>query len=154
MEDMIDIQGLDEISIWPLAYGWWIMLGFISIIVLIALYFIWQKLRYRKSWQYESMQRLNKIEAQIPECAHKIILQNLSIELRKIAMLSTKRETCAGLSGKEWLQWLQQNDPEGFAWQERGDLLISAQYMPNTNLTDSTLLNTLINAAKGWVKKC
>ena len=65
-----------------------------------------------------------------------------------------ERETCAGLAGKSWLAWLQQHDPQGFKWTERGELLINAQYMPTLSIDDSAQVYTLIQAVKGWVRKC
>jgi hypothetical protein len=154
MEDLIDIQGLDYISWWPLALGWWILIAIVLISVGSTVFFVVRKIKYQRSWQYKAYKRLASMQTDIGAADSKQVLQNLSIEIRKIAMLTTKRESCAGLIGPKWLEWLQQHDPTGFAWQENGGLLISAQYMPNSATDNPEQISKLIAAAQGWVKKC
>lgn len=154
MEDLIDIQGLDYISWWPLAVGWWIVLAVAIALISVTVFFTLRKIKYRRSWQYKAYKRLVNIQTEIGAVDSKQILQDLSIEMRKIAMLTTKRESCAGLIGPRWLEWLQQHDPAGFAWQDNGALLINAQYMPSAATNDHEQISKLIAAAQGWVKKC
>lgn len=154
MEELIDIQGLDYIGIWPLAWGWWLIIAVLITLLSITSFFMLKRLRYRKSWQYKAFARLQEIQQQIPSKDEKTILQSLSLELRKIAMLTTHREQCAGLIGTQWLQWLQNHDPSGFNWVDEGKLLVESQYMPQSVATNSQQLKQLIIAAKGWVSKC
>lgn len=154
LEDLIDIQGLDHIGIWPLAWGWWLIISAIMICIGITLFYLFKRSRYRNSWQYQAFVRLQNIQHGITTDASKTILQNLSLELRKIAMLTTQRDQCAGLIGTQWLQWLHDHDPAGFNWTTNGKLLIEAQYMPQSVTSEPQQLNQLIEAAKGWVQKC
>lgn len=154
MEDLIDIQGLDYISWWPLALGWWMIIALLAGALIVAGYWIVRTYRYKRSWQYQSFKRLEHMRGELEILEHKQILQRLSQEMRKIAMQSTKRETCAGLVGSQWLEWLQINDPLKFTWVDNGALLINAQYMPDTASADPVQIAKLITAAQGWVKKC
>lgn len=154
LEDLIDIQGLDYIGIWPLAWGWWLVIIIVIMGISITLYYVLKRMHYHKSWQYQAFIRLQDLQQKIPNDAAKTILQNLSLELRKIAMLTTKRDQCAGLIGMQWLRWLHDHDPSGFNWTDNGKLLVEAQYMPQSVTTDPKRLNQLIEAAKGWVQKC
>ncbi len=154
LEELIDIQGLDYIGMWPLAWGWWLVIATILGGVGVTLFFTFKRLRYRKSWQYQAFVRLQDIQQNIPTAAGKTVLQNLSLELRKIAMLTTQRDQCAGLIGMKWLQWLHDHDPAGFNWTDNGRVLVEAQYMPQSVNSDPQRLNQLIEAAKNWVKKC
>lgn len=160
LKDLRDIQGLDQISWWPLAIGWWVILGLI-VVGLIILAFMWLKKRkYKRSWQYSAYANLQHIKEQLLNLddaqtrQHKELLDQLSIELRKIAMSTTSRKSCAGLTGKAWLGWLQQHDPLGFAWEQQGELLIFAQYQPSLNIKARPEMLRLISAAMEWVKKC
>lgn len=153
MEGLRDIQGLDQITAWPLALGWWMVIALSFAGISILLWYGVAKLKYRRSWQYQSMCALKQIEQNV-EQDPKAALQKLAIELRYIAMQYAERESCASLIGKPWLEWLQQNDPQGFAWQDQGLLLVNAQYMPELNMHDSAQIKSLSNAAKGWVRKC
>src|SRR5688572_3525808 len=96
---------------WPLAWGWWLVIAVILVVVSIGLAYGYMRMRYRKSWQYQAYARLQNIQQKVSTESAKIVLQNLSIELRKIAMLTTKRDQCAGLIGMQWLRWLQDHDP-------------------------------------------
>lgn len=159
MEDLIDIQGLDYIGWWPLSLTWWLIIAVACGGLGLAVYILIRKLQYRSSWQYRAHAKLAAMHSQIGVVAHKDILQKLSMEMRKIAMLSSNRENCAGLIGNKWLQWLQEHDPAGFDWLQNGALLISAQYMPDAVTADAVIaypvqISQLITAAQGWVAKC
>ncbi len=154
MEDLIDIQGLDHIGIWPLAIGWWVLLG-AGIIGICAIGYYWYwKMQYHKSWQHAAYNRLGRLQKQLDHALSKDILQNLSIELRKIGMNTSKREICASLVGQQWLEWLQAHDPAGFNWADHGRILTEVQYMPDANTVTTNQISALINAAKVWVRKC
>lgn len=154
LEDLIDIQGLDHIGVWPLAWGWWLVIIMVILGISAATVYFLLQFRYRKSWQYQSFKRLHNLQQQIANDSPKTVLQHLSVEMRKIAMLTTKREQCAGLVGMQWLRWLHDHDPAGFNWSDNGRVLIEAQYMPQSVTTDPQRLNQLLEAAKAWVKKC
>lgn len=154
MEDLIDIQGLDYIGWWPLSLAWWVLIACALGVLAACLFMAWRFYKYRKSWQYQAFRRLTTLQQQVDQNDPKQLLQALSMEMRKIAMHSTQRESCAGLIGNKWLQWLQQHDPAGFDWVANGNLLVNVQYMPEAMQYDAMQIATLINAAQGWVKKC
>lgn len=153
MENLIDIQGLDYIGWWPLAIGWWGLLALIFIALVISAIFLIKTYKYKKSWRYIAYKKLANLQQQLPSDNHKQVLQDLSIEIRKIAMLSTQREKCASLTGTSWLQWLQEHDPRGFNWLQAGEILLTAQYMPSAANIEVASVQQLITAAQGWVKK-
>lgn len=153
MEELIDIEGLTQVGVWPLAIGWWLVILLALIVTVIATAIFIKNRRYKASWQYKSFSRLQKMQQQLDHADPKLVLQNFSLELRKIAMLSTQREACAGLIGKRWLEWLHEHDPQDFNWQENGTILLTAQYTPKINDVQNQLLK-LIAAAKNWVRKC
>jgi hypothetical protein len=159
MEELKDIRGLTEVSGWPPAIGWWIVLA-IALVAALLVFRFWFKYRaYRKSWQYKSFVNLRHIETQLSkqddaQLDFKQILHKLAVEIRRIAMSTAKREACAGLVGKQWLEWLQKNDPRNYDWPTQGQLLIQYQYMPETQNYEVKQLISLITAAKQWVHKC
>lgn len=154
MEDLRDIQGLDQVTAWPLAIGWWLVIAIAVVALGIFLWQLFKLYKYRRSWQYQSFLTLQNIEEDCKQEEHKMALQKLAIELRFIAMQYNEREKCAGLIGQPWLEWLHQHDPQKFPWQEKGVLLVKAQYMPELTDTDCAQIYNLIQAAKGWVRKC
>lgn len=154
MEELRDIEGLDRISSWPLAIGWWFVITMLALLLIGAAVLLYRRYIYRKSWQYNSFVKLQNLEAELGITEQKKILQDLCEELKLIAMSTKTREVCAGLSGKAWLQWLQDHDPHGFDWQSQGALLVEYQYRPTADNYESSQLKDLIAAAKGWVRKC
>lgn len=153
MEDLIDIQGLSYIGWWPLAIGWWVLIVIATIIIVTSIFLLIKRYKYKNSWRYIAYKKLNNLQQLLLTNDYKLIIQDLSIEMRKIAMLSTKREECASLAGKDWLIWLHKNDPRGFNWLQNGELLLSAQYQPSASNIDIGTVKKLINAAKQWVNK-
>ena len=75
----------------------------------------------------------------------------LSELVRRIAMARLGRESCAGLTGESWLEWLAANDPKGFDWSDRGRVLLEAPYAPPGAQSHTQDLMALIDAAYEWV---
>jgi len=146
LTQLADIQGLDYISAWPLAWGWWLLIAATIGLIILLVWFTYKNFKYKKSWQYQSYQRLQNMQ-------HHAQYQQLSEEVRHIAIMSTSRQQCAGLTGTKWLQWLTDNDPCGFNWTEYGQLLINNPYQPNSSNISKQHMHNLIIAIQTWVKK-
>jgi hypothetical protein len=68
-------------------------------------------------------------------------------------MAHSGRREAAGLTGDEWLHWLATHDNSGFNWEKRGQLLLTAPYMPPTLEVARNELGAIITAARRWVDK-
>jgi hypothetical protein len=157
-----DIRGIEGVPWWPLADGWWILLGAMVLIGLAAWH--WRVvLRLRVpipfvtlgSWRWDAASALRDLRrrARAGQDA-KTTAGELSELLRRIAMARLGRSACAGLVGEGWLGWLAEKDPKGFAWRERGRTLIEAPYAPLARAGDrgqTDPLLELIDAAYAWV---
>jgi len=141
LADMADIKGLDVVPWWPLAPGWWIVIGVIIAITFGIWLFIWIKAARKRRWQRQALNELSNITS----------VKELSVFIRRIALQKFQREECASLSGNDWLKWLKVNDPKKFDWEENGKLLLDAPYSPNGHSGDDEL-KVLIEAVKRWVK--
>lgn len=148
-----DIEGLKEVSLWPLATGWWIVIILSIIIISFLAYIIFRKLSFNYSWKKEILNNLSKMEKDINEVnIHEIIIE-LSELLRRIAIHRYPRNQCAGLKDNDWLLWLEEHDPKKFKWLEKGNLIIKAPYSPPSAIDISLEMGkTLIRATKEWVK--
>jgi hypothetical protein len=157
-----DIRGIEGVPWWPLADGWWILVGALVLIGLAAWH--WRVvLRLRVpipfitlgSWRWDAAAALRDLRrrARAGQAA-KTTAGELSELLRRIAMARLGRSACAGLVGDGWLGWLAENDPKGFPWRERGRALLEAPYAPPVRAGDrgqpDSLLE-LIDAAYAWV---
>jgi hypothetical protein len=161
LERLRDIHDITGVPWWPLAPGWWVLLGLGLLLGLAA----WQWrtiLRLRVpipgltlgSWRWSAAAALRDLRrrARAGQDA-KTTAGELSELLRRIAMARLGRPACAGLTGADWLAWLSAHDPQGFPWTERGRSLLTAPYAParGTAAADGDDLAALIDAAYAWV---
>ena len=153
-----DIQELDAVGIWPLAAGWWLLL---AVLVLIILLFIglrrrridWQAFLPRYGWSRDAARELMALRERVGRAETKSLVAQFSELLRRIAIARCGRESCAGLHGEHWLNWLAAHDPDGFDWREHGSLLLDIPYAPPAELEPQTAMYDLIDAALVWTRQ-
>jgi len=152
-----DIHGLDPAPWWPPAIGWWLLLfGLI-----LTLYLWWRYAPRLKipalsglSWRWDASRRLRELRRRIGKQESKQSAAELSELLRRIAMARFGRDLCAGLSGEAWLQWLYENDPQGYDWTQEGQLLLSMPYAPPGQGQEyDAQLRELVDAAQNWITR-
>jgi hypothetical protein len=152
-----DIQGLDPVSIWPLAPGWWLIMA-----ALLGLWMLkgllrhglpaWRRSR-RTRWHRDASRRLYALRARVNREDAKTIATELSELLRRIAIARCGRDACAGLSGDDWLDWLASHDPYHFDWKGRGRLLLNLPYAPPVSDDHRPALHDMINATQAWISQ-
>ena len=147
-----DIHGLDPIGWWPPAPGW-IAVGIVALLVLVGLYWLLRSGYEFLGWRYDARRRLRGLRRRLGEQGAKRSAAELSELLRRIAIARCGRAACAGLSGEDWLAWLERNDPQGFDWRNEGQILLSLPYAPETRVDSVQVaqLERLIDAALKWV---
>lgn len=119
LPELRDIHLASGVSIWPPAYGWWVLL--LVLLGLIALVELIMILR-RKSKKLYALRLLREIHCNNTVAA----VVEMSALLRRICVF--KYPEAATLAGQEWLKFLNQhskNKLEGKAAQ----LLLNAPYM-------------------------
>jgi len=147
-----DIHGLDAVPWWPIAPGWWLLTGLLALLVLAAAGRYW--LLYHGpwiGWRGDARRQLRALKKSLPVEDPHSIADRLSELLRRIAMAHKGRREAAGLTGDDWLQWLATQDNSGFDWEQRGQLLLTAPYMPPALAVARDELAALIVAARHWV---
>jgi len=151
LEMLNDIEGLDEISRWPLAIGWWIVIVLGIVIVAAAICFIVYRIAFKRSWKNDTFQKLTHLENNLSDATARETAIALSEYLRRIALRRYSRKECAGLSGEAWLKWLSSNDPKKFDWEKKGILLINVPYAPDNAKLSANQIKDLIQAVRSWV---
>ena len=149
LSQLRDINGLDHISWWPLAPGWWILLGLIASIWVGVIFYSHYRAKKEASWQAQIKALFADLRAMKSTKEKATALSEL---LRRLAIHKHGRQSCAGLEGTEWLSWLTQHDPKAFDWVMDGKILIEAPYMPDNMAQDAFDFEPLIKAAERWVK--
>ncbi|MCF7978601.1 MAG: DUF4381 domain-containing protein [Chromatiaceae bacterium] len=123
---------------WPLAPGWWLLLG----LTIAAVALGWHYRRARPilpaipllrigDWRWDARRELQRLRRDSGRASLKARLAELSELLKRIAMARHGRSACAGLHGQAWLDWLSAHDPDGFNWRQHGQLIVSAPYAPD-----------------------
>lgn len=151
LKQLHDIEGLDSISIWPLAAGWWILAAMIILLLVSLAWYIAYRLTFKRSWKYDTLKKLAALEKNLSEPSARETAIILSEYVRRIALQQFPRQECASLSGETWLKWLSQHDPKKFDWEKKGKILLDIPYSPlHANLPLEDIKN-LIQAVKHWV---
>jgi hypothetical protein len=147
-----DIHGLDAVPWWPIAPGWWLIAGLMALLIVAAAGRYW--LLYHGpwvGWRGDARRQLRTLKKTLPVADPRDIAGRLSELLRRIAMAHSGRREAAGLTDQEWLQWLATQDNSGFDWEQRGQLLLTAPYMPPALAVAKDELSALIVAARRWI---
>jgi hypothetical protein len=151
LDQMADITGLDSISMWPLAPGWWGVMC-VPFVVMAAIAIInYRRKAWERTWRADAQRSLDALEGRLDGRAAQEVAAELSAILRRIAMKRFSRAACAGLEGKDWLSWLKKNDPQGFDWESDGRLLTEAPYAPPGIALPPEKIRRLIGAVRPWV---
>ncbi len=141
-----DIHLPSTISWWPLALGWWIVLGFIILVIL-----AWWFRRYIKAWLAPSLQSIALAQLEAITVDYHLTtqqkVQRISQLLRQSAMSSYPRDVVAGLAGERWLEFLDDKNPEKPFSSGVGRSLIEAPYRPDAELD----IDALVKLARDWL---
>jgi hypothetical protein len=154
MDPLRDIRGIDPAPWWPPAPGWWLVLLALLLLLLLAFWLLRRRRLYPLGrWQQDAHRQLRELRRRAQREPAKQVAGELSELLRRIAIARCGREHTAALTGEMWLDWLQSNDATGFAWREKGRLLLELPYAPPERSADKANLAELIDAALHWVSE-
>ena len=123
-----DLHLPEPIGWWPLAPGWWVA------ILLLAVALVYLAWRWYRAWVFNAPRRfalreLARIEAEYLEHRDPVVLGKQLSELLRRGMLAyAPREDVAGLTGEDWLAWLDSGMPVPYFHTEGGKSLLSLPY--------------------------
>jgi len=105
LSELKDVHLPEAVSVWPLAIGWYIVIG---VIILIIAGLIWWQIRQRKKQQQinEIEQLLSAIETKSSFTNDDEIIGECSILLKRVAILKFPEQQPQLLFGSKWLQFL------------------------------------------------
>lgn len=145
--DLKDIHEPEAIGWWPPAIGWWILAIAVPLLIIFLIWF------YKRLTRKTALKTAKKILAQIKQDATRNNLQklcDLSVLVRRVAISLSPREKAAGLTGRQWLEFLD-SSVKGTPFSEGiGQLLADAPYR-NTQPTE-TEISQLIELCENWLK--
>jgi cbb3-type cytochrome oxidase subunit 3 len=141
-----DIHLPEAIGWWPPALGWWLLA--ILIPLLIALMY-WL---YKRITQKTAVKVAKKLLLQIKQdqqCENSQKLKELSALIRRVAISTTTRDKCAGLTGQQWLEFLDRSVKGSSFAEGVGRLLTDAPYR-NSQPTEQEI-SQLANLCEDWL---
>jgi hypothetical protein len=123
-----DLHLPEPIGWWPLAPGWWVVLALLAVALV---YLAW---RWYRAWVFNAPRRfalreLARIEAEYLEHRDPVVLGKQLSELLRRGMLAyAPRADVAGLTGEDWLAWLDSGMPVPYFHTEGGKSLLTLPY--------------------------
>jgi hypothetical protein len=146
-----DIHLPDAVSFWPLAAGWWLALALV--IALAAMTHLYLRAR-RRSLKRAALSELAGIAASYEADADvsKLALQ-LSVLLRRVALMRFRRREVAKLHGDDWRQFLLRTGGRRGQLSEHASGLSYAIYAGRHAPRDESAPAKWIAAAQHWIRE-
>jgi len=145
-----DIHLPPAVGWWPPAPGWWLLALLVLAAVALLVWFVRRRIKRVDLYQV-SLQELDDIRtryAEDPDAQR--LAADLSRLLRRVAITLRPEAEVAGLTGKEWLAWLDaQVDGSKFS-DGAGRFLEEGAYRPAGELQDA---QALLSVVENWLKK-
>ncbi len=146
-----------DVSAWPLAAGWWILLG-ILLVLAACIYIlrpIFKAYKAKKQRQENTLYLLNQLYTECSQQkdrpkALQHYLQNSNDIFKRLVHADKKLALFAQLTGKEWINFILKVDPEGSFAKLYGDTLYASQCNETIN-NESINLADLHHWAEQWI---
>jgi len=151
MDPLKDLKGIhlpDPISFWPPALIWYFIAALVICAIAGMMFLIWKILK-NKRLRKRALKELEKIKKQ-KNPTRQII--NLSELLRRVAVKVYSRKKVASVSGKAWLQLLNQGIQSNEFTDGVGAVISTIPYqkIPSQNLTRAEI-KALICLVNKWL---
>lgn len=148
-----DIHLPEPISWWPLAPGWWLLL--VGLVVTITVLHIARKIYQSRQLSRDITSELESIKNEFAATQNKSQLAKaLSILLRRASITYYPGNNIAGLTGKDWLEYLDStfaNNKTQIKFQDPiGHILLDAPYLPDDTTLDYND-QALIQLCESWL---
>ncbi|HED19666.1 MAG TPA: DUF4381 domain-containing protein [Gammaproteobacteria bacterium] len=145
-----DIHLPAEPGLWPPAPGWWILVALLLVLLVWATWVATRRYRLHRQRQ-RILAMLGELEQETGADTTPEKIAQISILLRRLALMRYSRRRVAALTGKDWLSFLDESGGQGCFSRGPGQVLATGPYQPTLpNDLDTRALGTLV---RDWVKK-
>jgi Domain of unknown function (DUF4381) len=147
LQQLKDIHLPHAINMWPVAPGWIMLFALVLSLFFYLSYFGYQRYKRKKTVKFAlaKLKELKLLNIENPQNIN--IAVEISTLIRRTALHYFRREEIAGLSGNEWLNFLNHSGNTTQFTDETGRLLIDAPYRKN-NTAD---LMPLLDSTQAWL---
>jgi hypothetical protein len=140
------------VSWWPLAPGWWILIGLVLCGLGYLAFEAWKKFRLNAP-RRQALSHLRYLKAEYSWTGDAVALGARLSELLRRAMLAyAPRDEVAGLTGTSWLEWLDRGLPERSFSEGPGRNIESLPYKKSDADTRDVDIDGLIEAVRVRLK--
>ncbi|MBY7734200.1 DUF4381 domain-containing protein [Francisella philomiragia] len=134
---------------WPLAYGWWLLLGLIVlvfIIFLIILHFRKKRNSYKDSIINDFRRTIEETQQNKPKEA----LQNISVYLKRVALQKFPNQEIKTLHGEQWLEFLDSKMKNQNFKNTKANMLANSYRAVEL---DKQTLNEILTVSEQWLRR-
>jgi hypothetical protein len=147
-----DLHLPEAVGWWPLAAGWWVLLGLLAIGLLLLLRRAWIRWR-RDAARRLALKELARVEGAYREAPNAVLLATRLSELLRRTMLAySPRRDVAGLTGGDWLAWLDRGLDEPLFTQGPGKSLQDMPYRRADSAARDLDAEALLDAVRRRLK--
>lgn len=139
LENLRDIQTPESIGWWPLAFGWWVLLGLVICLILSLIiwrYQHWKQNAYRRQSLSVADHLLKKYKSDADSVFYvehaNQLLKRVMLRLHRPA-LAKAESTLADLSGDRWVDALNEQASTPFS-EDAKDVLANQLYRPEPDV--------------------
>lgn len=149
-----DIHLPEPISWWPPAPGWWILLA--TLILLALVFYFGRKIYRRRALKRAVAGELEKIKQDYHQNRDQhVLIQSLSVLLRRSAISFFPRRETASLTGEAWLRFLDESAPSVSSSSDTfykgiGEVLASAPYKSESS-SEKIDAESLLTLCESWL---
>ena len=140
-----DIHLPAPIGWWPLAPGWWLV---VLVILAIVGWIAWRWWQWHKSMQglQAALHELETLQRQYAQQGN-VLVRELSVLLRRIAISLYGRQQVSGYTGSRWLEFLDQKAGKNLFKGKFDHLLTELPYQPEHAVN----AEALVKAVRAWI---
>lgn len=143
-----DIHLPASVGWWPLAPGWWVLVCLMLVVIALLVWY-WNKSPRlpRQGVLDTALRELDRLPKQYAKDS-KILLRELSVLLRRVAISRYGREKVAGLTGAAWVDFLDKQAGKTLFKGRFEAVLTELPYRPETQVETAALMQ----AIREWIK--
>lgn len=148
LQGLYDIHLPADPSWWPLAPGWWIVMGIIILSATLIIVFQWHNYRWKKNIQGEVNNVILENKSDI-----RLQLSGLSSILRRVALRQFPHEQVASLHGQAWLEFLQCNSSKHYFDLNHLKPMVNVAYQANPDNEPLKIDDPMVQIIQRWIKE-
>lgn len=139
-----DLHLPEAVSWWPLAPGWWVLIG-VAVVGLVYLLRMYLRSRARGAARRHAMRQLDALTAEFEQHHDAVAFSSGMSELLRRTMLAyAPRKEVAGLTGDAWLAWLDRDLDRPRFQTATGKKLLELPYRrPDENVSAMDLVDVV-----------